>query len=122
VPAEQAIICILMLRGPQTMSELISRTERMIHDNENALLDALDSLMHRDIPLVEQLERQSGQREDRYGQLVFDQGELSAMSVPSMTSTKTSTVDDERIDILEQEVATLKAQLKKVVNELNIDL
>lgn len=114
--AEQAIICMLMLRGPQTLSEIVARTERMVH-NEALVADRLDHLMNRHTPLVELLPRQSGQREDRYGQLVFDAGELTPLqSAPSRVS---ASADSARIDQLEQEVAELKQRLSDLEQRLN---
>jgi uncharacterized protein YceH (UPF0502 family) len=62
-----AILAIMMLRGPQTLAELKSRTERYV---DFPSLDAVEArvtdLITRDEPLVEQLPRATGQREDRY--------------------------------------------------------
>jgi uncharacterized protein YceH (UPF0502 family) len=75
--AEQAVMCVLMLRGPQTPGELKQRGER-IHafaglDEVHATLGAL---IERD--LVAQLARRPGQKEDRYTQLLGGQDSVSA--------------------------------------------
>lgn len=68
---EAAVLCVLMLRGPQTPGELRSRTERLhpFADQEE-VDDALRRLARRTEPLVVRLERQAGQKESRWAQLV----------------------------------------------------
>jgi uncharacterized protein len=73
--AEQAVICVLMLRGPQTPGELKQRTERMHAFAELAdVHDTLARLIERE--LVARLERRPGHKEERYAQLL--QGEDDA--------------------------------------------
>lgn len=120
-PAEQAIVCILILRGPQTLNELVARTVRMIQDNENALLDALESLMSRDQPIILQLDKQTGQREDRYGQLIYDQGGLISNAIK--TTPKVVEIhhpDSERITALEEQVAELKKQVSSLIEQQSL--
>jgi uncharacterized protein YceH (UPF0502 family) len=68
---EQALICVLMLRGAQTPGELKQRTERM-HPfaGLQAVHDTLERLIDRE--LVARLERRPGQKEERYVQLLED--------------------------------------------------
>ncbi len=68
---EQAIMCVLMLRGPQTPGELKQRTERM---HAFADLDEVDGTLRRliDRELVRQLVRRPGQKEERYEQLLAE--------------------------------------------------
>ena len=118
-PEEQAILCMLMLRGPQTLNELSARTERMIKGGEDALLEALDNLLHREAPLIEQLDRQSGQREDRYSQLLFDQGDIEKVASKSTKVVEIHHPDEDRIAVLEKEVALLKEQLENISSRLD---
>jgi hypothetical protein len=68
---EQAIVCVLMLRGPQTPGELKQRAERMHpFDGLPAVHDTLARLIDRG--LVERSERRPGQKEERYRQLLED--------------------------------------------------
>ncbi len=70
--SEQAVMCVLMLRGPQTPGELKQRTERMhAFGDLSAVHDTLDHLIERE--LVARLERRPGHKEERYAQLL--QGE-----------------------------------------------
>jgi uncharacterized protein YceH (UPF0502 family) len=68
---ELAVLCVLMLRGPQTPGELKQRTERL-HPlaDLSAVLDALERLIGRD--LAERLPRRPGQKEERYAHLLGD--------------------------------------------------
>src|SRR5207302_6786133 len=70
---EQAVMCVLMLRGAQTPGELKQRTERMCRFADlEAVIAALTSLGQRG--LVERLGRRPGQKEDRYAQLLERDG------------------------------------------------
>lgn len=70
-PSEVAVICVLLLRGPQTIGEIRTRTERMYDFHGlNDVQETLDSLSRRDEPLIARLERQPGQKEARYAHLL----------------------------------------------------
>ncbi len=71
---EQAVMCVLMLRGPQTPGELKQRTDRM---HAFADLGAIAATLTRliDRRLVARLDRRPGQKEERYGQLLGEDGE-----------------------------------------------
>jgi uncharacterized protein len=69
--AETALICVLLLRGPQTPGELRSRTDRLHRFDEiGEVLAGLQKLMERDPPLVVVLARQPGTKESRYAHLL----------------------------------------------------
>ncbi len=75
--AEISLLCVLMLRGPQTPGELRARSDRLHRFTDAAELEqTLERLMGRE--LVERLTRQPGQREERYRQLLGDGAEASA--------------------------------------------
>ena len=67
-----AVLCILMLRGPQTVGEIRGRTGRLYNFGDLAeVTETLDALINRpDDPYVLQLPRQSGRKEVRYGHLL----------------------------------------------------
>jgi uncharacterized protein len=66
-----ALLAVLMLRGPQTLGELRTRTERMVRFTDLHEVQAeLDALATRSEPLVVRLPRGPGQKEDRFGQLL----------------------------------------------------
>lgn len=79
--AEVALLAVMALRGPQTVGELRTRTERM-HEfaSLSEVEEVLEGLASRDEPLVTRLERQPGQKEARYAQLLAGPADASASS------------------------------------------
>jgi uncharacterized protein YceH (UPF0502 family) len=70
-PPQLALVAVLMLRGPQTLGELRTRTERMVEFSDLREVQAeLDALAERTEPLTQRLPRGPGQKEDRFGQLL----------------------------------------------------
>jgi len=129
--AEQAVVCVLMLRGPQTPGELKQRSERMHAFADLAAVHAtLDALIERE--LVARLERRPGHKEERYAQLLQDTEEAdeptpareaAAEHRPtSVASAAPSELDAlrERVERLEQEVAELRAAVRAPVHEVQL--
>ena len=122
-PAEVGLICVLMLRGPQTLAELRTRTERFQpFESPAEVEEALRVLAERQPqPLVVKLPRLPGTKEPRYAHLLSGPVELAApdrapplaRGEPSRTEAATVAVraENERIATLEQEVALLRAEL-----------
>src|SRR3984893_10167353 len=109
---EIAVLCLLLLRGPQTPGELRGRAERM-HRFE-ALEDvqsALQKLMQRDPALVRVLPRQPGTKESRYAHLLA--GDVVDMEMAGQASApvERNPADVERITRLEEEVADLRREV-----------
>ena len=70
-PPELAAVCVLMLRGPQTVGEVRGRTGRLHNFADLGEVEAtLDGLAKREEPLVTKLPRQAGRKEARYAQLL----------------------------------------------------
>ena len=110
---ETAIICVLMLRGAQTLGELRERTGRIYEfSGLGEVSETLDNLTKRETPLVAKLERQPGQKEARYVQLIAE--ETAPPPVAAIAST--SAAGNERIEKLETEIESLKSEL----NDLRI--
>ena len=66
---EAALVCVLLLRGPQTVSELRTRSERLAtFDSVSEVASTLDRLAGREEPLVQRLPRRAGEREERWMQ------------------------------------------------------
>jgi uncharacterized protein len=108
--SETAVICVLMLRGAQTLGELRERTHRLYEfSGVGEVSETLDNLSRRDEPLIVKLERQAGQKEARYAHLLC--GEVASYQPPEKVSR--STANDERIEKLEQEVESLKSELNE---------
>jgi uncharacterized protein len=109
---EMAILCVLMLRGPQTPGELRGRTERMYRFDDLSLVEGvLDRLATREVPLVKKLPRQPGTKEFRYSHLLA--GDVEGWVETEQVS-QSSAPDSSRIERLEGEVQTLRDE----VNEL----
>jgi len=109
---QAALLALLMLRGPQTLHELLSRSERLasfgsIEDVQHAL----ERLAQRDPPLVRLLPRQGGQREDRYAHLLSGEPVMPVASLATSSSSAASANLGERIATLEARVAELEARL-----------
>jgi uncharacterized protein len=109
--AETALLCVLLLRGPQTPGELRGRTERMHRFEEiGDVIAGLQKLMEREPALVAALPRQPGTKESRYAHLLS--GEVGAAPVlsPASSSQRTDAQED-RIAQLETTVAELRQDL-----------
>ncbi len=116
---EMAVLCVLLLRGPQTPGELRGRTERMYRfDDLGVVESALHRLMEREPPLVKKLPRQPGTKESRYAQLLA--GELEEWNAPEETQVVTSAgiLDDQRIARLEADVQSLRNELADLRQQL----
>jgi uncharacterized protein len=120
--AEAALLCVLLLRGPQTPGELRARTERMHRFEEIADVAAgLQKLMDREPPLAALLPRQPGAREARYAHLLSVPAESIAASASNEAGTEAGDDREERIARLEREVSELRqemAELKKKLDDL----
>ena len=121
---EIAVLCVLLLRGPQTPGELRGRTERMHRfEDLDQVQAALQRLMQREPPLAAVLPRQPGTKEARYTHLMSGDIDLAAYESAATTSPTTalSAPDSDlrdRISQLEQTIAELKSQIDDLTREL----
>ena len=105
-PPEVAVICVMLLRGPQTVGELRERTGRLFEfSNVAEVNETLDGLTHRDEPLVVKLERQPGQKEARYAHLLS--GEVTQAAVAPTANIPRS----DRIGELENKIEAMQSEL-----------
>jgi hypothetical protein len=115
---EIAVLCVLLLRGPQTPGELRGRTERLHRFNElEEVHSALQDLMKREPPLVKILPRQPGTKEARYVHLLSGDVEAWEPEAAPETAAGTSS-DSERLARLENEVATLQKEIADLKQQL----
>lgn len=114
-----AIIGLLLLRGPQTAHELLSRAERMARfQSIEQLRGDLDLLIGRRPPLVQLIERGPGQREERYAQLLGGPVQIAAAAAPVSGSAGSHRINlEERVEALERQVAELTEKLKPLLGE-----
>ncbi|QEM69263.1 DUF480 domain-containing protein [Geobacter sp. FeAm09] len=123
VAAELAIVCEMMVRGPQTVGELRTRGERMHPFADLAAVEeVLRELTERETPLVMRLPRQPGRKESRYAQLFSGEPESvpEEGALPAEAARQRVTAEQERIGALEGEVALLRAEvaaLRQAVEE-----
>lgn len=116
VPAQVTLIGLLFLRGPQTVSELLTRSNRM-HDFEDAeqVVHQLERLISRGLATL--LPRQSGQREDRYMHSVGDPADLEELLAARQNQperSSASAASSERLDELEARIAALEERLARL--------
>jgi uncharacterized protein YceH (UPF0502 family) len=119
--AETAIMCVLLLRGPQTPGELRGRGERMHRFEElSDVQSALQRLIEREPPMVKMLARQPGTKESRYAHLLA--GEMEGWEAPATeaaaSSARGSGGDNERVARLENEVADLRREIAELKQQV----
>jgi uncharacterized protein YceH (UPF0502 family) len=111
-PDETALLCVLILRGPQTPGELKQRAERLHRfDGLAEIHETLERLVARE--LVERLDRRPGQKEERYRQLLGgdiggDMEPESSAAAPPQTPGLVA-----RVAALEAEVARLREMIEQ---------
>ncbi len=124
-PSERAILTVLLLRGPQTPGELRTRCERMHpFGGTDAVKETLSSLIQRNCPLVKELPRQPGQKDNRFAQLISGETEFDvpvavasseplkveiAMVMPPEAEARIAHLEATVIQ-LQEELASFKAQ------------
>ena len=116
-PAQFAIVCLLLLRGPQTPGEIRARSGRLhaFADN-NAVVDALNSLLEGSVPLVVKLPRTPGRKDSEYMHLFA--GPVDAEAYAEEAATAKTAVRSTKSD-LEQRVAALEAKVEELSALLN---
>lgn len=120
-PAQLAIICLLLLRGPQTPGELRARSGRLhLFEDNAAVIDSLNTLIHwENSPLVVKLPRTPGRKDAEYMHLFSGPVDVEAHALErkpadaGKSSERVSVSElEQRVSNLEAEVAAIKAQLK----------
>jgi uncharacterized protein YceH (UPF0502 family) len=120
---EIAVLCVLLLRGPQTPGELRGRTERMYHfEALDDIVPTLDRLSQRQPPLAALLPRQPGMKESRYMHLFS--GDAPATTDVDVARASSPSSDHanfavDRLSNLEVEVAELKREVAEIHQQLS---
>jgi uncharacterized protein len=122
--AETALLCVLLLRGPQTPGELRGRTERMFRFEEiGDVLAGLQKLMEREPPLAAVLPRQPGTKEARYAHLLS--GPVESLQIASAEPASFQDSDpgagaiQERIERVEAAVDELRQQVAALSRKID---
>ncbi len=114
---EIAILCVLLLRGPQTPGELRGRTERMYRfEALDDVISTLDRLCQRKPPLAAVLPRQPGTKESRYMHLFS--GDVPPTEVMQARAPTSSMQNTDRLAHLENEVLELRKEVAEMQQQL----
>lgn len=112
---EVAIVCELLLRGPQTPGELRTRASRIhVFEDLESVHSALSRLEKREPPLVTVLPRQPGTKEGRYAHLLGDAPPVAPAAPPHPAATRdheTTASSNDRVEGLAAEVTELRSQI-----------
>ncbi|BHH85773.1 UPF0502 protein [Desulforhopalus sp. 52FAK] len=112
---EEAVICILLVRGPQTIGEIRGRTERLYTFNNLDEVQETISILE-DMELVKKLPRQPGRKESRYTHLLS--GDLDEANVETVPQGKVETVivrkENNSTDDLQEQIDNLHQQLQNL--------
>lgn len=134
---QQALLCVMMLRGPQTVNELLTRTQRLYNfENRDDMEVSLTRMTQGDNPVAKLIGRSSGQRDDRFSHLLCggepasvgashfdsaastsdfsDQTQTTGAAANAGTATNNSSVDAKTIAALTEEVLELREQLEEL--------
>ena len=112
-----ALLCPLMLRGPQTLGELKSHSHRLQEfDDLDDVQYSLKRLSEHEPPMATVLPRQSGQKEDRYAHLLSGEPDIAALPLKYATPPRDSLLA--RIEALESELESLQEKMRIVEEKL----
>ena len=114
---EMAVMCVLMLRGPQTVGEIRTRTERLYPFSALSFVETtLEDLMTRDVPLVVKLPRQTGRKESRYAHLLSGEVQVAETedAAEAMATPATRGEAAGRVARLEEELKAVRAELAEL--------
>ncbi len=127
LPKQQlTLVSLLLLRGPQTVHELLARSERLVKFNDaDDVRHHLDRLIQRQPALALQIPRGPGQREDRYVHLMSGAVDVAAVTARIASSSASSVGEaaspalEARVQALENEVAQLRDMIAALGGEGN---
>ncbi len=109
--AEQALLSVMMLRAPQTLNELKTRTKRMFEFSDNDEIEqAIATMNERDDAMILHIPKGPGQREDRYTHLLCGQPEIKTKAAPTFSAP----VDEDKLSSLEAKIDALEARIMKL--------
>lgn len=121
VPAEVALICLLILRGPQTPGELNTNSGRMYEfESIEEVQSVLEKLSQPEKPFVKQLPRRSGQKEVRFAHLLSGEIDVEEEEMPQEPARRSVGELEARVSQLEQDYMAIKEALDKLMKELGV--
>ncbi|MEQ7799403.1 YceH family protein [Pedobacter sp. ASV1-7] len=121
LPQDVTIICLLMLRGPQTPGELNTNSGRMYEfETLDEVQEVLERLSVHEMPYVMQLPKRPGQKEVRYTHLLSGIPDLTQIDLQDeVSSSRPSSELESRLSKVEQELSDLKEAFDKLMQELS---
>jgi uncharacterized protein len=119
-PDELAVLCLLFLRGPLTPGEINSNSGRLYEfDSLEEVQQVLEKLSSGEVVFVKQLARQAGQKEMRYMHLLGGDELIEQFLQEPEANTKSNSDVENKLNIVEQELAELKSAFEALMKELN---
>jgi len=120
IPSELAIMCLLMLRGPQTPGEINTNAGRLYEfESIEEVQEMLDKLAGGEMPYIVQLPKRPGQKEARYAHLLSGVPEISDDDFDDQPTSRSDSGLEARLSKVEQELAELKEAFDKLMRELS---
>jgi len=121
IPAEVALLCLLILRGPQTPGELNTNSGRLYEfETIEEVQEMLEKLADPALPYVVQLPKRPGQKEMRYAHLLSGTPDINDYDEVEETGSRSTSGLEARITQLENELAEVKDKLVKLMQELGV--
>ena len=119
LPSEVAIICLLLLRGPQTPGELNTNSGRLYEfETLEELQEVLEKLAGGNMPYIVQMPRRPGQKEVRYMHLLGGTPDPEEEELPEEPARRSVGNLENRVATLEQDYKELKEAFDKLMKEL----
>jgi uncharacterized protein YceH (UPF0502 family) len=119
VPAEVAVICLLLLRGPQTPGEINTNSGRLYEfETLDEVQEVLEKLSQPETPFVQQLPKRAGQKEVRYVHLLGGTPVIADDDEPNEPARRNVSDLEARLSKVETELAELKEAFDKLMKEL----
>lgn len=111
----EAVLCLLLLRGPLTSGEVNSNSGRLYDfENLDSVQDCMNEMADREIPLIQLLPKRMGQKEARYAHCLGGEIDIEALEEEENEVITPVSNYEKRLSDLEQEVAELKAKMERL--------
>ncbi|WCT11305.1 YceH family protein [Mucilaginibacter jinjuensis] len=121
IPSEVALICLLLLRGPQTPGELNTNSGRLYEfESLDDVQEALEKLGSGDMPYLTQLPKRPGQKEQRYMHLLGESLDFPEDDEIDVSNKPSVTILEARVSKLEEELTAMQEKVNKLMEELGI--
>ncbi len=121
IPSEVALICLLLLRGPQTPGELNTNSGRLYEfESLDDVQEALEKLSSGDMPYLTQLPKRAGQKEQRYMHLLGESLDFPEDDETDVSAKPSVAGLEARVSKLEEELAAMRVEFDRLMKELGV--